>query len=63
MLEQHHAGAQALDQLEAVVDAGGGADGHEARLGAEQQREPGANGGLGVDEAIRVTGRNPSNRA
>ena len=50
VLEQHDVGALALHQLGAVVGAGGRADGHEAGLGAQQHREPGAGGRLGIHD-------------
>ena len=63
LLEQHDAGTQALDELEPVMDAVGGADGDETGLGTEEHRQPGADGRLGVHDGDPGHGGNPSSRA
>jgi hypothetical protein len=50
MLDQHHVGPMARDQLEPVGDAVRSADGNESRLRAQEHRQPRAHRRLRVDD-------------
>jgi hypothetical protein len=60
VLEQHHARPQPLDELDAVVHAVRDADRDQTRLRAQQHRQAGADGRLGVDDGDPDHGRTPS---
>jgi hypothetical protein len=60
VVEQDDVGALAGHELETVVRARGGADGHEPRLAAQQQGKPGSDGGLWIDDGHARHGDRPS---
>jgi hypothetical protein len=60
VVEQHNVWTLAGHELEPVVRPRGGADRHEPRLAAQQQREPGADGGLWIDDGHARHGDRPS---
>ena len=60
VLEQHDVGPFAGEQRGAVGGAGGGADGHHARLGSQQHHQPRTDGRLRVHDGNAGHARNPS---
>ena len=50
VLHEHHVRLEARGEICAVARPGGRPDGNEAWLGAQQHREAGPRGGLGIDD-------------
>ena len=62
VLAKHHVRFAARDEVCSAVRPGCRSDGHEARLGAQQHREPGPRGGLGIDDGDARHGRDDPSR-